>query len=156
MRSLYGMAAALALAAHTPSMAQSYDVDAPPADRSQIVLGDGDNSSIDIEGAKLHGATFTFKQVRIDRNGWLVMHPFENGEPKGTVYVGASYVPAGVNEDVAITVDPAPQPGEPYIVMLHYDMNDDQVFDFNDGITVPDAPVFEGNTMIAHRYEAPS
>jgi hypothetical protein len=120
-----------------------------------IVTGNGERNYIVLEGASRVGATFTFPEVVIDKNGWLVMHPFKDGAPVQTVYVGATYVPAGESRDVAITIDRKPMTGEMFIVMLHYDVNDDQVFDFNDGITVPDVPVFEGNTLVALRYETP-
>ncbi len=129
--------------------------DVPKVDRSQISLGNGANSSIDIEGAVQNGSDYTFRSVTIDKNGWLVMHPFKDGKPVGTVYVGHTYVEKGTTENVTISVSNNPGPNEPYIVMLHYDMNDDGVFDFNDGVTVPDAPVFEGTTMIAHRFISP-
>ncbi|MEM8697386.1 MAG: hypothetical protein AAGE05_15295 [Pseudomonadota bacterium] len=124
---------------------------APP----QITLGNGEHNAIMLEGATRSGATFRIPTIRIDRNGFLVMHPFRDGAPVPTEYVGAVPVPAGVSHNVRITVDAEPMAGEMFIVMLHYDMNDDRVFDFGDGVTVPDAPVFEGGTMIAHRYAAP-
>jgi len=33
--------------------------------------------------------------------------------------------------------------------MLHWDVDQDKIFDFGDGITVPDAPLFEETKMIA-------
>ena len=47
------------------------------------------------------------------------------------------------------------QSGDMFVIMLHYDVNKDGIFDFNDGVTVPDAPVFEGNRLIALRFAAP-
>lgn len=122
----------------------------------QITLGNGENSAIMLDGATRNGATFVIPTVRIDQNGFLVMHPFRDGNPVGNEYVGAVPVPEGTTHNVRITIDEAPETGEMFIVMLHYDMNDDRVFDFNDGITVPDAPVFEDSRMIAHRYAAPA
>jgi hypothetical protein len=122
----------------------------------QITLGNGENNAIMLEAATRSGATFTVPTVRIARNGFLVMHPFRDGTPVAIEYVGAVPVPEGISHNVRITVDDVPEAGEMFIVMLHYDMNDDGAFDFNDGITVPDAPVFEGSRMIAHRYAAPA
>ncbi|WP_438729382.1 DUF7282 domain-containing protein [Parasphingorhabdus sp. DH2-15] len=121
----------------------------------QIQTGNGERNNIMLEGATRSGATFTFPRVEIERNGWLVMHPFKDGKPVPTVYVGHTQVKAGVTENVDIDVDTVPDNGEMFIVMLHFDMNDDGVFDFNDGITVPDAPVFEGSTLVALRYVTP-
>ncbi|MEM6800755.1 MAG: hypothetical protein AAF696_05090, partial [Bacteroidota bacterium] len=109
---------------------------------------------IKVEGFEQSGATFTFKEVKIKGNGWLVIHPFKDGKPHGVVYVGASYVKHGMNKDVEITVKDEPKPGENYLVMLHWDVDQDKVFDFGDGITVPDAPLFEGTKMIALPFQA--
>lgn len=125
---------------------------APAQEHQQIERGNGENNYIILDGAVRDGATFTFKEVAIDAPGWLVTHPFENGAPVATVYTGATLLAKGVSTDVQITVTPEPAPGDMMIVMLHYDVNDDGVFDFNDGVTVPDAPVFEDGVLIALRY----
>ncbi|MEM8887694.1 MAG: hypothetical protein AAGD28_06875 [Bacteroidota bacterium] len=124
----------------------------PP--RDQITMGNGENSYIISDGFEQEGATFTFKEIKIEGNGWLVMHPFKDGKPHGTVYVGATYVKHGKNKNVSITVDDMPVPQENYILMLHWDVNQDKVFDFGDGINVPDAPLFEGNQMVALQFQA--
>lgn len=127
--------------------------DAPP----QITFGNGAANWIVTEGFTRSGATFRFREVQIDGNGWLVMHPFENGRPVGKVYVGSTYVRDGANRDVAITVDAEPTTGTMFLVMLHLDVNEDQQFDFVfvDERNVLDKAVFEGTTMIAHAIEAP-
>ena len=124
----------------------------PP--RDQITLGNGERSNIMAEGMQQDGATFTFKEVNIEGNGWLVLHPFKEGKPHGVVYVGSTYVKHGKNKDVKITVNDMPKPGENYLVMLHWDVDQDKNFDFGDGITVPDAPLFEGTKMIAFPIKA--
>ena len=75
--------------------------------------------------------------------------------PEQTVYVGSEPVEKGANRNVSITLDREVSAGDMFIVMLHYDKNKDGVFDFGDGVTVPDAPVFEGHTLVALRYSAP-
>ena len=124
-------------------------------DHSKIITGNGENNFIILEGASREGSTFSFPKVTIDKDGFLVMHPFRDGKPVQTEYVGAVPIAAGSHQDVTITIDRDTRTGENFIVMLHYDMNTDKIFDFNDGITVPDAPVFEGHTLIALRYTAP-
>ena len=121
----------------------------------QIKTGNGVANYIELEGVQRDRATFTFAHVRIDRPGWLVMHPFRDGKPVPTEYVGASLLDAGDHENVTITIDVEPRSGKMFVVMLHYDVNEDGVFDFNDGITVPDAPVFEDGVLIALRFAAP-
>ena len=123
----------------------------------QITFGNGEANWIVTEGATRDGATFSFREVQIDGNGWLVMHPFKDGKPVGEVYVGATYVSDGDNRDVRISVDPPPATGEMFLVMLHRDVNENQEFDFVfvDERNVLDKAVFEGTTMIAHPFAAP-
>ena len=129
----------------------------PPAETPEVSLGNGQANWIVTDGATREGATFTFPEVHIDANGWLVMHPFENGQPVGSIYVGATFIESGTHRDVAITVDTEPAPGDLFIVMLHSDVNDDGHFDFVfvDAQNVLDKAVFEGSKMIAHRFAAP-
>lgn len=124
----------------------------------KMSMGNGSANWIVTDGAVRDGAQFTFPEVQIAGNGWLVMHPFEDGKPNGKIYVGSTYVAAGNNRQVDITVDPAPASGNMYIVMLHSDVDEDKNFDFvfvADGVNVEDRAVFEGTTMIGHVYAAP-
>jgi hypothetical protein len=123
----------------------------------KVTMGNGKSNWILTDGAKRDGATFTFREVQIDGNGWLVMHPFKDGKPVGEVYVGATYVEDGKSSDVAIEVDPAPETGDMFIVMLHRDVNENKVFDFVfvDERNVLDKAVFEGTTMIGHAFASP-
>jgi len=123
----------------------------------QISLGNGQANWIIVEGASRTDATPTFREVHIDGNGWLVMHPFKDGKPVGDIYVGHTNVSAGDNQNVEITVDPAPSTGDMFIVMLHRDVNENQEFDFVfvDEVNVLDKAVLEGRTLIAHEISAP-
>jgi hypothetical protein len=127
----------------------------PPA--PQITLGNGSANWIVVEGASRDRATLTFREVRIDGNGWLVMHPFKDGKPVGDIYVGHTYIEDGDNQNVEITVDPEPASGDMFIVMLHRDVNENREFDFVfvDEVNVLDKAVFEGSMMIAHAIGAP-
>ena len=124
---------------------------------AKMMLGNGDANWIVTEGLTRDGATFTFKEVHIDGNGWLVLHPFKDGAPVGDIYSGATYITSGDNRDVAITADPAPETGTMFLVMLHSDVNENQEFDFVfvDDRNVLDKAVFEGMTMIAHVFPSP-
>ena len=123
----------------------------------QILFGNGEVNWIVVDGATRDGATFSFREVQIDGNGWLVIHPFADGRPVGEVYVGATYLKDGESRDVQITVDPPPTTGTMFLVMLHRDVNENQEFDFVfvDERNVLDKAVFEGTTMIAHAFAAP-
>lgn len=120
-------------------------------------MGNGENSWIITDGATRDGKVLTFKEVNIDRNGWLVMHPFEGGKPNGDKYVAATYVEAGSNKDVEITVHKGAETGEMFIVMLHHDLNENGIFDFVfvDDRNVMDRAVFEGPRMIGHAIPSP-
>ncbi len=124
---------------------------------AQMTMGDGDKNSIVTDGVTRSGATFTFKDVVIDGNGWLVIHQIVNGKPIGEKYIGASYIKSGENKNVALTIDYAPAAGEAFLVMLHRDVNENKTFDFIfvDPPHVLDKAVFEGNKMIAHTFAAP-
>ncbi len=128
-----------------------------PAEAPKVTMGNGEANWIVTEGATRKGATFSFREVRIDGNGWLVMHPFKDGKPQGEIYVGATYVEDGESRNVEITVDPAPETGEMFIVMLHRDVNENKTFDFVfvDERNVLDKAVFEGTKMIGHPIAAP-
>lgn len=138
-----------------PEAAQTPAKDTAP--RPQITFGDGESNWIVTEGLTRDGATMTFREVQIDGNGWLVLHPFADGKPVGEIYSGATYIRDGKNEDVAITVEEEPAPGTMFLVMLHSDVNDNEEFDFVfvDERNVLDKAVFEGSTMIAHVIAAP-
>lgn len=126
-------------------------------DNEGFSMGNGEENWIVIDGATRNGHKFTFPEVNIAGNGWLVMHPFEDGKPNGKVYVGHTYLKEGATKAVEITVDPTPNLGDMYIVMLHRDVNENQTFDFVfvDEQHVLDKAVFEGSKMIGHAYAAP-
>ncbi len=132
---------------------------AAAAAAAKISFANGEANWIITEGLSRNGRHITFKEARIDGNGWLVLHPFKDGKPNGAIHVGASYLRDGVNRDItiAVTQDAEPKPGEMFLVMLHSDVNEDQVFDFVfvDERNVLDKAVFEGMTMIAHVFPAP-
>ena len=152
MRKILGLMAGAIVAVSVSSVAAEEQA---AEERS---MGNGEANWIVTEGATRDGSTFTFPEVHIDGNGWLVMHPFEDGKPNGNIYVGNTYITDGDNKDVEITVDHEPKSGDMYIVMLHRDVDEDKEFDF---VFIPGTPhvedkaVFEGSKMIGHEYSAP-
>jgi len=147
--------AALILMSACAETAPKTKTETAKMDHSKIVTGNGEHNFITLDGAARTENNFTFPEVVISKPGFLVLHPFRDGKPVQTEYVGAVPVKTGINQNVDIAVNVDVNSGDMFIVMLHYDMNEDGVFDFNDGITVPDAPVFEGHTLVALRYRAP-
>jgi hypothetical protein len=125
----------------------------------KLEMGNGESNRIETIGFTRDGRTFSFREVEVAGDSWLVLHPFRDAKPVGEIYVGATYVESGVNRDVSVTVQTAPEPqqGTPFLVMLHRDVNEDGTFDFVfvDERNVRDAAVFEGHKMIAHVIAAP-
>lgn len=148
VQSMLGMAALSFLS--TALLAQS---GATP----QVSIGNGARNWITTEGVTRTDGTLTFSEVQIDGNGWLVIHPFENGAPNGDKYVASTYLKDGTNSNVSIKVHKGLETGEMFIVMLHRDVNENQVLDFVfvDDRNVMDTAVFEGSTMIGHAIPAP-
>jgi hypothetical protein len=123
----------------------------------QRSIGNGSKNWITTEGVKRVDGTLTFSEVQIDGNGWLVIHPFEEGAPNGDKYVASTYLSDGINSNVSIKVHKGLQTGEMFIVMLHRDVNENQILDFVfvDEQNVMDTAVFEGSRMIGHAIPAP-
>ena len=120
-------------------------------------MGNGTDNWIDVAGVTRNNSVLTFPEVQIDGNGWLVIHPFENGAPNGDKYVARTYLENGKNENVDIDVLKGLTQGEMFIVMLHRDTNENKVLDFIfvDDTNVLDRAVFEGSRMIGHAISAP-
>ncbi len=128
---------------------------APPS----VQMGNGEANRIITEGFTREGRTFTFSEVEIEGDGWLVLHPFRDGKPVGEIYVGATFVNGGTSQNVSVSVQTAPEPaaGTMFIVMLHKDVNSNGTFDFVfvDERNVLDIAVFEGGKMVGHVIAAP-
>lgn len=122
-----------------------------------ITMGNGDKNWINVEDVKRDGTVLTFSEVHIDGDGWLVIHPFEDGAPNGDKYVASTFLKDGQNSDVNIEVFKGLAPGEMFIVMLHSDSNANEILDFVfvDDQNVMDLAVFEGNKMIGHAIPTP-
>lgn len=150
MNTLLSRGAALLI---TLLFAQCLTAEEAPA----ITLGNGDKNWIIVDDVKRAESVLTFSEVNIDGNGWLVIHPFEDGKPNGDKYVASTYLTDGKNSNVDIEVYKGLSKGEMFIVMLHRDVNENKVLDFvfiND-TAVMDTAVFEGSKMIAHAIPAP-
>ena len=123
----------------------------------EFSMGNGELNWISVDSVTRDESTLTFSEVNINGNGWLVMHPFEDGSPNGDKYVAATYLKDGKNSNVEILVHKGISTGEMFIVMLHRDVNENEIFDFVfiDDTNVMDLAVFEGSKMIGHVMPAP-
>ncbi len=139
--------------AHThATQTEDAETDSP---RTEVTLGNGDENAIEQAGMNRVGPTLIVPSVMAEMDSFLVLHAFQDGHAVQTDYVASAFVPAGKSEDVMIRLEQTPETGEPFIIMLHRDVNADGMFQFGDGVTVPDAPVFEGSTLIASPMAAP-
>ena len=125
--------------------------------KAEFSMGNGDRNWIDVAGVSRDQSVLSFPEVQIDGNGWLVVHPFEDGKPNGDKYVAKTYLKDGKNENVDIDVLKGLTEGEMFIVMLHRDLNENKELDFIfiDDTNVMDRAVFEGSRMIGHAIPAP-
>ena len=78
--------------------------------------------------------TVNVTRATVGEPGWVVIHADEDGAP-GPV-IGYSALPAGINANVKVAVDPEGVTGVLY-AMLHVDKGEAGVFDFPDGADVP-------------------
>ena len=120
-------------------------------------IGNGSENWIQTEGMQRDGNVLKFAEVQIDGDGWLVIHPFQDGAPNGDRVVARTFLKSGTNTNVEIEVHKGLSSGEMMIVMLHKDSNNNGEFDFIfvDDRNVMDLAVFEGSTMIGHALPAP-
>jgi hypothetical protein len=135
----------------------SLSLHAEETEKPAFSMGNGTENWIDVAGVTRIDSVLTFPEVQIDGNGWLVIHPFENGKPNGDKYVAKTYLENGKNENVEIDVLKGLTANEMFIVMLHRDSNENKVLDFIfvDDTNVLDRAVFEGSRMIGHAIPAP-
>ena len=78
--------------------------------------------------------TVTVSLAVVDTNAWVVVYNDAAGEP-GEI-IGRSWVPAGVNREIEVTIDPELTTTTLH-VLLHLDAGTPQRFDFPDGIDIP-------------------
>lgn len=147
---------ALAVVGCAPTEAEQSTADTTP-DKPAITIGDGERNWIKIDDVTREGAVLTVSEVLIEASGFLVIHRFKDGKPYGKDYVASTFLNAGTNLDVPITLPEAPAPGTPLLIMLHSDVNDNETLDFVfvDDVNVLDKAVFEGSTMIAKTFTTP-
>ena len=138
---------------HGGDYSENADAKTAPA----ISMGNGEKNWIEFDGMTRAGNTLTIPKIMIEKDGWLVVHPFKDGAPNGMIYVGASFLKAGENTDIDLKVYRELEEGTPLVIMLHFDENQNGAFDFLfvDERSVLDKAVFEGHTMVAHVIQAP-
>lgn len=98
-----------------------------------------DHVNVAIDGVMAQSGKVTFQSVRIDKDGFVVVHAIKEGSPVLPGNVGHSMVMAGTTENVEVAVEGL-EPGATYLVMLHYDTDADGKLGFGEGSTTVDTP----------------
>ncbi|MCO6389375.1 hypothetical protein [Aliihoeflea sp. 40Bstr573] len=99
-----------------------------------------DHLNIDVEGATIEGNSVVFPAVKIDKDGYVVIHAVEGGEPVIPASIGHTAVPAGDSENVSVEIEGGAMEGTDYVAMIHYETNDNDTYDFAEGMTDVDTP----------------
>jgi hypothetical protein len=99
-----------------------------------------DHLNIDVEGATIEGNSVVFPAVKIDKDGYVVIHAVESGEAVIPASIGHTAVPAGDSENVAVEIEGGAMEGTDYVAMIHYETNDNDTYDFAEGMTDVDTP----------------
>ncbi len=123
-------ASAIALAASGAAFAQ----DATP-----------DGVSIDAASAMIEGSKVTNVSAEINRPGYLVIHNEAAGAPPASL--GHIRLDPGMTGDISIDTGAMIDPDSKVTLMLHYETNDNNSYDFGPGSTDVDGPVMIGDTV---------
>lgn len=120
--------------------------------QDSATMGNGEHNWIITDGFSRSGDTLAFNEIKINGDGWLVVHAVVDGIPNGDQYLGATYLAKGIHNNVPVTIYRGIRTGESLLVMLHHDSVANKSFDF---IHLPngdvvDRAVFEGATLIGH------
>ncbi|MGQ2908318.1 MAG: DUF7282 domain-containing protein [Aliihoeflea sp.] len=99
-----------------------------------------DHLNIDVEGATIEGNSVVFPAVKIDKDGYVVIHAVESGEAVIPASIGHTAVPAGDSENVSVEIEGGAMEGTDYVAMIHYETNDNDTYDFAEGMTDVDTP----------------
>jgi hypothetical protein len=122
------------------------DADGPVRDAfgNVIVIPVDIAPSIVYEG-ELGETSLVVSGAMIDEPGWLAIHANDGGAP-GPV-IGNAPLRPGVNSNIVVVLDPAAA-GELVFPMLHYDTNDNGIYEFG-AVEGADGPVaVDGNVVV--------
>ncbi|NDV01428.1 DUF7282 domain-containing protein [Pseudoroseicyclus tamaricis] len=107
---------------------------------------------VDVSDVMFDGDTATFSTVMADVDGYLVIHAVEDGETLVPQSLGHTWVTAGENTDVAVTIDYDYVEGEDYVAMLHEETNGNETYEFGIDRTDVDTPVTVDGEVVAEQF----
>lgn len=97
-----------------------------------------DHLNITTEGARIEGGSVVFPAVKIDMDGYVVVHQVRDGAPVLPGSMGHAMVMAGDSTDVMVPVEGLTAGS--YMAMIHYETNGNGTYDFGDSMTDVDTP----------------
>lgn len=103
-------------------------------------------TSIVVSDARFEGSTVFIPSATVSQPAFAVVHA---DDPAQTV-LGYAVLDPGINEEIAVTLARAPQPGEEFIVMLHQDTGTVGTFEFAEGVEL-DRPLVVAGAPVAAR-----
>lgn len=113
-----------------------------------------DHLNIDVKAATVKDGAIMFPSVRIDKDGYVVIHEVKDGKPVLPESIGHTAVKAGTTSNVAVKV-PGAKAGTDYVAMIHYETNGNSTYDFGKASTTIDTPGMKpDNTPYALSFKA--
>lgn len=95
--------------------------------------------------------TVVCAEIVADVDGWIAVHGFQvDGKLIVNQVVGTTPIKAGVNKDVAVTLNEQFKPGDALVFMLHVDEGPTGSFDFPGG---PDKAVVVNNQVVLTQFK---
>lgn len=113
------------------------------------------SASVDYTTKASDGATVVVDRVELSQGGFVTIHdPSLSGGAVFDSVVGTSmYLPAGVHEDVAVTLDEPIRSSQVLTPMAHMDTNDNEAYDFVTSEGEADGPyTADGGAVVASAH----
>lgn len=104
-----------------------------------IGAAQADHLNIDVKAATVKDGTIVFPSVKIDKDGYVVIHAVKDGKPVLPGSIAHTAVKAGTTSNVAVKV-PGAKAGTDYVAMIHYETNGNATYDFGASSTSVDTP----------------
>ncbi len=105
-----------------------------------------DGVSVDASNAMIEGTKVTNISAEINRAGYLVIHNEGAGAPPASL--GHVRLEPGMTNDISIDTGSTIDPNSGVTLMLHYETNENNTYDFGPGSTDVDTPVMFGDAVV--------
>lgn len=102
--------------------------------------------TVDVTKAMINGNKIEHVTAQINKPGYIAIHNDGAGTPPNSL--GHIALNPGKTEDITITADSDIDPNSNVTLMLHYETNGNQTYDFGPGSTDVDTPVKVGDQVV--------